>query len=308
MGTMEASMKQKHWKYEGPDVESSMVEDSSKMSGGRPEGGRNTGAGPARGGKAQEAEERQPGVGRRQPSQGARTPGADVAPPRGGRRKPSYNIVPIAGLVAFIALTVIFAWMLVNKPAEQSLQPADWIQGESDGGAPGQAETAGGQQDGEGAYADPAEGEWNGGVYTNEFAEITYTLSDGWERKNDEALDFSGTAAAGRVNAALIVNKDSGDNVFIRIFDLGATLDGGSVYETEFLEGMREAGEKDAAAAAVFGEIFSVNVGGKAYLAMQERAANIATLYYLARRVGDYMVIITVKTEGDLEEALVNFS
>jgi hypothetical protein len=151
-------------------------------------------------------------------------------------------------------------------------------------------------------------GIWNGDVYVNDFADIKYTLRGGWERRSEAKPSSVVVPETGKLDAAVIVNRETGDNIFIRFFDLSSAVGGTRIYETEFLNGMKEAGERDAAADTVFGEVFTVRLAGRQYLAIREELEGVATVYYLARRIGDMMNIITVKTDGELSVALANFS
>jgi hypothetical protein len=82
---------------------------------------------------------------------------------------------------------------------------------------------------------------------------------------------------------------------------------GQEVYEDDFLEGMKRMGEQDESMNAVFGDVFKINVGSKQYSGIHESVVGVINLYYLARRIGDYMSIISIKSDGDLETILKMF-
>jgi hypothetical protein len=260
----------------------------------------------------------------------------EAAPPRADMRqatarskKSGYNIGPTVGLAALITMVIVLIAFLVSKPADEMQRPqADLggtaqvaaeepqtedpaegaAQGLADGGQENPADT--GEAAGTEAVADGGlTGLWQDSVYTNSFLGIRFNMPEGWERKSDEVLNSPSTIPdGGKLDACLVVNNETGDNILIRLFDLGVTVDGTAIYETEFLRGMKEAGERDTAANAVFGDIFMTKVGDAQYWGIREVIADVATVYYLARRVESYMTIITIKTEGELDGVLANFS
>jgi hypothetical protein len=236
------------------------------------------------------------------------------------RKTKRYNIGPTIGLAGVITIIILLIAFLVSKPAgEVRLQPGDTtaagtqnpvVQQQEETGNP---EVLNEESTANEVTAGSADGGmtglWQDNVYINEFIGIKYTLTEGWERMGDDVLNSPSTIPdGGKLDAALIVNNETGENILIRLFDLDVTVDGASIYETEFLKGMKEAGERDTAANAAFGDIFMTQVGGEQYWGIRESIAEVATVYYLAHRVGSYMTIVTIKTEGSLDGVLENFS
>jgi hypothetical protein len=88
---------------------------------------------------------------------------------------------------------------------------------------------------------------------------------------------------------------------------MSVTSGGQEVYEDNFLEGMKRMGEQDENLKAVFGDVFQVNVGSNQYKGIQESVTGVINLYYLARRIGDYMSIISIKSDGELGTILQMF-
>jgi hypothetical protein len=147
-------------------------------------------------------------------------------------------------------------------------------------------------------------GFWEGDIYRNQYAGFALTLRAPWERRAEKDNYVAGQED---VVAALAVNPENGDNVLVRFFNLAATSDAQGVYEDDFLMGMRQVADKDVARTVEFSDIFAVDIGDMAYKCMKETVGGDTTMYYLARRIGDYMNIISVKTEGELDDALSMF-
>ena len=148
-------------------------------------------------------------------------------------------------------------------------------------------------------------GSWEGNVYRNQFAEFTLTLDDKWDRKNESESYIISTED---VVGALVTNSVNGDNILIRFFNMAVTSGGQEVYEEDFLEGMKRMGEQDQNLNAIFGDVFLVNVGSKQYKGIKESVEGVINLYYLARRIGDYMSIISIKSDDELEAILKMFN
>jgi hypothetical protein len=147
-------------------------------------------------------------------------------------------------------------------------------------------------------------GSWEGDIYRNQYAGFTLTLIPPWERRAEKDGYVTGKED---VVGALAVNPDNGDNVLVRFFSMVATTGAQGVYEEDFLLGMKKNVEKNVASQAEFGAVFDVSVGDMSYKCMKESIGGDITMYYLARRISDYMNIISIKTEGELSDVISMF-
>lgn len=170
-------------------------------------------------------------------------------------------------------------------------------------------------------------GSWNDDVYTNEFADIRFTLPEGWLAATDEEIaNLMGLAAETlededkwAVEAAKLTtvydmmaqDPATGNNIIVMFENLSMVIGGTSMSEEDYLESAKEQVASMSSMDYTFNEPYHTEIGGVKYLASRADSADIGlSQYYLMHKQNKYMValIVSIFDETDAEDIIGQFS
>jgi hypothetical protein len=170
-------------------------------------------------------------------------------------------------------------------------------------------------------------GSWNDDVYTNEFADIRFTLPEGWLAATDEEIaNLMGLAAETlededkwAVEAAKLTtvydmmaqDPATGNNIIVMFENLSMVIGGTSMSEEDYLKSAKEQVASMSLMDYTFNEPYHTEIGGVQYLTSRADSADIGlSQYYLMHKQDKYMValIVTIFDETDAEDIIGQFS
>lgn len=161
----------------------------------------------------------------------------------------------------------------------------------------------------------PARGVWEGDVWKSDFAQLTFTLPDGWKASSDEdiaavmnisvdflseqGLNFSNEMLAQSAVYDMMAIGETNDNVIIGIENPAASGGVGEVVtEEDYLNVIKEqlgAGMEGY----TFGDIQSEDLGGNTYSTMEGSyetdSLSVSQKYYV-RKIGSFFFFVSVST------------
>ena len=159
-------------------------------------------------------------------------------------------------------------------------------------------------------------GVWRENVYTNEYADLAFTLPDGWIYLSEDELttnfnsDVDFTKKVSKIDTFFDMacrNQTAESTVFINISKLSFSIRDfkfSEHTEKEFLDLLKEFyGTK-----YTFGDIRKISVGGNNYTVLSA-VGSTAKFLYLVRNTNNYQVFITVMAsdEDTVDAILKNF-
>ncbi len=165
-------------------------------------------------------------------------------------------------------------------------------------------------------------GSWNGNVYTNDFASITYTEPDGWSHASpDELLEMLGAsiemgaddnelaakiAEMSNYYALHSANANGTGNAQI-LFENLAITGNKSMEAQEYLELVTSQLESEYAAMELetsLGEVETIQIGGNDYLSVTIECSMDGTVLleqvYAVRKIDKYMASIIITASLDV--------
>lgn len=164
-------------------------------------------------------------------------------------------------------------------------------------------------------------GTWEGDVYTSEFAELKFTLPEGWTRSTDEEI-----AATMQLGADVLADEGKYQSEISKlknVYDMMAksadqtsniqvmmekTAYDADTYAASLKKGLEEVQQLDY----TVGDATETTIGGNTYKAVtatvEMSGVSMEQSYYI-RTEGDYMVAIIVTSAGDMtvSEIMSNF-
>jgi len=161
-------------------------------------------------------------------------------------------------------------------------------------------EPIGGQPNG---VVESVRGYWSDGVYTNEFANLTFRLPNGWNYVSREQLDeMTANAQASPNNPdpnserffEMIARAESGETSIVMVFEPLSPSEIQANYSAkEFLDGIMLTYQRRPGIYYI-SEMFEKTFGGNEYYAFYVALSQETTLTYFARIVDGYSVSISV--------------
>ena len=146
-------------------------------------------------------------------------------------------------------------------------------------------------------------GYWRDGIYTNAFANLTFRLPDGWEYASHEQLDgmtdmiqssSPDQAPDSQMFFDMIAREAFATISIVIMFDPIHLDDARADYCAEkYIDGAMQAYQQRPDIAHI-SEKFEITFGGEQYYAFSVELDPDTTLTYFARRVGSYMLSISV--------------
>lgn len=155
-------------------------------------------------------------------------------------------------------------------------------------------------------------GTWNDNVYTNEFANLKYTLPEQWQYATDEEIaSIMGTTedTFDKVTYDMVSqNLYTGSNIILMFEDLSKSIGGSKITEEDYMDittqQLKDIEELDYK----FGEPFETTIGENKYLACKvELTDNSMTQIYYIRKLENHMlaIIVTANNASDVAEDLI---
>lgn len=232
-----------------------------------------------------------------------------------------------------LALTLAFAMttsLLVgcgNKPQNETsssagqtssseVTPASEVSAsagsEADGSAP--ADSAGSADD----SVTPVRGIWNDNTWQSDYADLIFTLPEGWSAVSDAdiastmqlAADSMGEQGEALTDAMLeesaiydmMTLSDTGSNVIVGMENLTAGHPlGGYIGSEAYLDAVKEQVEQATPGAYTFSEVSSQKIGDNTYDVMDADFSQdgvTGTQRYLVRKIGNYILFVIVTAGG----------
>lgn len=164
-------------------------------------------------------------------------------------------------------------------------------------------------------------GKWEGDVYTSEFAELKFTLPDGWTRSTDEEI-----AATMQLGEEILADEEKYNSeleklttvydMMVKSADKTANMQvlmEKTTYDVDaYVTSLKEGLEEVQSIPYEVGETTETTISGNTYKAItatvEMSGVKMEQSYYI-RVEGDYMVVIIVTTAGDItvSEIISNF-
>lgn len=148
-------------------------------------------------------------------------------------------------------------------------------------------------------------GHWNAGVYTSDFAELTFPLPDGWQIVDEATLEQSYTNDTTIADMACQKGGEGTSKVVVSYEDLLETKGTYAITEEDYLS-------EAAALYESYGFEVTENeervLSGNKYRLLGIHAATQdqeLSIYFMVRKIGHYMLSVNFAFENDEEQASI---
>lgn len=174
------------------------------------------------------------------------------------------------------------------------------------------------------AKPDFSRGKWEGDIYTNESAGLSFQLPEEWTFSDDKDLASRMRVSADQLSQPgtpfnenmaaipsvydMIAINTNGAVIMVIFENLNLIADGLNMTEEDYMAILQASIEK-MGAGFTFSEIVDAKIGNQTYK-MTEVDIGVAAQQYYVRKVGSHMVVISVRASGDddLTAIMANFS
>jgi hypothetical protein len=169
-------------------------------------------------------------------------------------------------------------------------------------------------------------GTWNGKVYTNAFADIKFTLPEGWVAATDEEIaSLMGQAAdiftdkekwyiesakLTTIYDMMVQDPATMNNVSVMFENLSLSPGGLKITEADYLEIVTTQLASLETMKYTFDKPYKTTINGVVYDTVRATEENInITQYYLVHKQDNYMVALIITTAGDtkIDDILTSF-
>lgn len=154
-------------------------------------------------------------------------------------------------------------------------------------------------------------GTWDGNVYTNTFAGITYTKPEDWVAATDEEIaelfgeeftvaDLENTEQQ-VIMDTMVQNPVTGTNMFVQFENLSMLIGGMNMTTDTYLDVTKsQLTAMDSMNYNVNADYSDIELSGNTYRVLEADVSDMNTKqYYCCRKEGKYMIAITITVMGD---------